>query len=329
MPGWTRAQLRHIARLFRFGRRPAATVYESLGNNFFMELAPGWLNLGLWEGLGDAEAAVAPRRLVETLCEALPRGGTILDVGNGLGVQDPVIAERVRPRRLVALNLSEFQLRAGRAALAEAGAAPVVGDAIRLPVRTGSVDGIISVEAPFHFASRPAFFAEARRVLRPGGVLTLSDFAVPRMPRGPVEFLAGVWTMRFWGLHRAMLASPAEIGHQLRAAGFVAVSVRRCGPAVIDPALRFIRGQFPTLVGVPWLQRWGARVMIDQCLYLRRHDILDYVLVHAKAPTTDGPGGTAVQSHGTGRGGQARKRLARRASRNVRGSVDWQRINEV
>ncbi|HYZ11720.1 MAG TPA: hypothetical protein VE962_07475, partial [Actinomycetota bacterium] len=62
--GLTPANLRHILRLFRQGRRPAVTVYESLGEDFFLAPAPGWLNLGWWEGEGDeAEAARAPERL--------------------------------------------------------------------------------------------------------------------------------------------------------------------------------------------------------------------------------------------------------------------------
>jgi SAM-dependent methyltransferase len=282
MAGWTRAQIRHVFRMFRFGRQPAATVYESIGNDFFLAFAPGWLNLGLWEGPGDdAEAPTAPRRLVETLCDDLPTGGVILDVGNGLGAQDPVIAERVRPRRLVALNISEYQLCAGRAWLDAAGAAPLAADATHLPLAERIADGVISVEAPFHFPSRVAFFAEAKRVLRPGGVLVMSDFAVPRMPRGLFEYVSGIWSMRFWGLRRAMLASPQDIAEQLRGAGFADVTVRPCGAQVIDPAIRVMRRRFRGLRGVPRLHRLGARVMLAQWAYLRRRGLLDYVLVRA------------------------------------------------
>ena len=35
--------------------------------------------------------------MVRTLALALPAGGTILDVGNGLATQDPLIAEAIRP----------------------------------------------------------------------------------------------------------------------------------------------------------------------------------------------------------------------------------------
>ena len=129
----------------------------------------GWLNLGLWEGDGcDAgEAPVAVRRLVREVAAPLPRGGDVLDVGNGLGAQDPVIAEVAPPRSLTALNITLSQLRRrSRAARGGRRASAVNGDAYADAVpRRRSFDGVISVEAAFHFPSRAAFFAEALRVL--------------------------------------------------------------------------------------------------------------------------------------------------------------------
>ncbi|MGH3112910.1 MAG: hypothetical protein ACRDOP_05530, partial [Gaiellaceae bacterium] len=63
--------------MLRYGANPAATVYDSIGSDFFLALAPGWLNLGLWEGDGGdpSEAPVAVRRLVERIAAALPQGG--------------------------------------------------------------------------------------------------------------------------------------------------------------------------------------------------------------------------------------------------------------
>ncbi len=43
--GWTSRHLRHIAGIFRQGHNPAARVYESIGPDFFLAPAPGWLNL--------------------------------------------------------------------------------------------------------------------------------------------------------------------------------------------------------------------------------------------------------------------------------------------
>ena len=82
------------------------------------------MNLGLWEGDGSdpAQAPVAVRRLVRRLAEALPVDGDVLDVGNGLAAQDPLIAEVARPRSLTALNITLSQLEAGGERVHEAGA---------------------------------------------------------------------------------------------------------------------------------------------------------------------------------------------------------------
>jgi SAM-dependent methyltransferase len=213
--GWTREQLRHVGRLWRFSSNPAATVYDSIGADFFLAPAPGWLNLGLWQGAGDeAEAAVAPRRLVEVMAARLPRGGVVLDVGNGLGVQDPVIAEVAMPHALIAINITESQLRAGRSHLADAGVHPVVADATRIPLGDGSVDAVISVEAAFHFT--------------PGLLRRGATGAAPRRPPGHVRHQ-----------HRAAAS------HARRAAG------RRHQPAVLGVAAdrRRQRGNDPPAGG--------------------------------------------------------------------------------
>jgi len=284
MPTWTRAQLRHVLRLFRYDRQPAATVYESLGSDVFGAFEPGWLNLGYWDGPGDErESALAPRRMVEQVCANVPRGGRVLDVGNGLGAQDVVIRELLRPDRLIAVNVSHFQLREGRSRLARARADPVTADATRLPIASGSMSAVISIEAAFHFSSRAAFFAEAHRVLRPDGRIALSDIVVRRRPRGLFEVLAGVWTLRFWGLRRASVATADEVAEQLTAAGFADVDARRCGEVVIDPALRLLSRRFAANSAAPRLHRWGARAMVAQWGYLRRRGVLDYVLLSARA----------------------------------------------
>ena len=284
---WTREHLIHAARLLKQGRNPAAAVYDSIGPDFFLALDEGWLNLGLWEGDGSdpAEAPVAVRRLVETLAADLPRGGTILDVGNGLGAQDPVIARVAEPSRLVALNITWSQLVAGREYLEEARALPVNGDATRIPLRDGCADGVISVEAAFHFSSRARFFPEAYRVLAPGGVLSMSDVPTERMPRGPAELLAGLTQLRVWGLKPSVAATAEEIAAMARRAGFEEVEARLVGDRVIGPALRSVRTRLEDRDReAPSAMRLAARVMLAQTDLLWRNGVVDYLLLRATKP---------------------------------------------
>jgi SAM-dependent methyltransferase len=283
--GWTAEHVRHAAGIVRQDRNPAARVYESIGSDFFLELAPGWLNLGLWDGPGcEDEAEEACRRLVRTLASELPAGGVIADVGNGLGTQDPLIAELVRPRRLIAVNITAWQLVAGRDRLRQAAAGPVAGDATRLPITDQSLDGIISVEAAFHFRSRKAFFDECYRVLRPGGVLTISDISVQHWPAMPGELLAALTQLRVFGLRRTMAMTAGQITTAARAAGLVQVRASRCGERVIAPALRLTADRLARARPAPAGQHIAARLLLSQVDLLWRRHIIDYLLLRAIRP---------------------------------------------
>jgi SAM-dependent methyltransferase len=281
----TRANLRHAAALVRFGRNPAATVYDSIGSDFFLALDEGWLNLGLWEGDGSdpSEAPVAVRRLVIRMAQDLPDGGDLLDVGNGLAAQDPVIAEVAHPRSLTALNITWSQLVAGRARLAAADARAVNGDACRMPFAGRAFDGVIGVEAAFHFPSRARFFAEAYRVLRPGGVLTISDVPVRRFPSSPREVVAGVAMLRLWGIRSSAAATTGEIEALARAAGFDDVRSVLAGDRVIAPAFRAVRDRVASGQGDA-LHRLAARTMLREAELLWDRDVLDYLFLTARKP---------------------------------------------
>ena len=286
---WTRQNIRHALSVARYGRNPAATVYDSLGSDFFLALAPGWLNLGLWQGDGSDpdEAPVAVQRLVETIAAELPTGGDVLDIGNGLAEQDPLIADVARTRTLTAVNITLSQLKAGHDRLAEAGANGVNADATRLPLRSGSFDGVISVEAAFHFPSREWFFAEAFRVLRPGGVLSMSDIPTTRVPRTPGEMLAAFTQLRAWGLGVHAAATAEETVGLAHDAGFIDVRAESVGERTIGPALRFVRDRLDRAHGSSELARsyeLAMRFMLRQVDLLWRRGVLDYLLLRAEKP---------------------------------------------
>jgi SAM-dependent methyltransferase len=83
--------------------------------------------------------------------------GVVLDVGGGR--EAPLDA--AWPKEAIRYRIDAFpHVKPG-----------LVGDAIVLPIRAGSVDGVVMCELLEH-VERPALaIAEARRVLRPGGVL--------------------------------------------------------------------------------------------------------------------------------------------------------------
>jgi SAM-dependent methyltransferase len=169
----------------------------------------------------------------------------------------------------------------------KAAALGVTGDATRLPIADQSIDGVISVEAAFHFRSRRAFFDECFRVLKPGGVLSISDIATERLPLGPLELLAGITQMRIFGLRPSAAMTADQIAEAAHAAGFTAVDVTVCGDLVIAPALQLIGHRLratPTAPGAPTGQRTAARLLLSQVELLWRRQIIQYILLRAVRP---------------------------------------------
>ena len=160
----------------------------------------------------------------------------------------------------------------------------MAADAVRLPFADGSLDGIISVEAAFHFRSRKAFFAECYRVLRPGGVLSMSDIAVQRWPVLPAELLSGLTQLRVFGLRPSMAMTAGQIGAAARGAGLAGVEVTACGDRVLAPAVRLTRGRLAGETAAPAGQRAAARLLLWQVDLLWRRRIIDYLLLRAVRP---------------------------------------------
>ena len=128
--------------------------------------------------------AAAAERLTRRLCDAagVRPGDRVLDAGCGLGGTLASLDQRFLGLSLTGLNIDPRQVtRAAERVVPRAGNQLTfhVGDACRMPFADASFDHVLAVECIFHFPSRARFFAEARRVLRPGGRLTLCDF-VPR-----------------------------------------------------------------------------------------------------------------------------------------------------
>jgi ubiquinone/menaquinone biosynthesis C-methylase UbiE len=108
----------------------------------------------------------------------LDSGERVLEVGPGVGYYSVAFARRVGPTgRLVCLDLQPEMLHATRGRFAAAG---VEGDCIRanglaLPLRAGSVDRVVLITVLGELPDRAAGLAEVRRVLRPGGRLSVSE----------------------------------------------------------------------------------------------------------------------------------------------------------
>jgi ubiquinone/menaquinone biosynthesis C-methylase UbiE len=140
----------------------------------------------------------------------------VLDVGCGTGILATRIGEDGQGARVLGCDLSMGMLRH---AAARVRGAWVQGDALRLPLRDGALDAVVSTQA-FHFLpDRRAALAEFHRVLRPGGLLVIAMLN-PRTPAvSRLLSRAGTRILGagFWPTRAELRAEMASSGFEVRA----------------------------------------------------------------------------------------------------------------
>jgi SAM-dependent methyltransferase len=186
-----------------------------------------------------------------------PAPATVLDVGGGPGAYAVPLALAGYEVHLVdAMPLHVAQAREAAAAAETRLASVAVGDARSLDFPTGSADAVLLLGPLYHLLEaeeRIAALAEARRVLRPDGVLAgaaISRFAslLESLRHGwGADHAAIVDSGLTTGTHRnpgavprffttAHFARPDELAAEVTAAGFAAVTVLAVeGPGTLVP----------------------------------------------------------------------------------------------
>jgi arsenite methyltransferase len=161
---------------------------------------------------------------VPTAIADLHEGETVLDLGSGAGADVLISARRVAPSgKAYGLDMTDEMLELARRNAAEAGAANaefLKGYVEAIPLPDASVDVIISNCVINLAADKAKVFAEAGRVLRPGGRFAVSDVvADPDMDAATRADMAA-WTGCIAG---ALTREEFEAG--LAGAGFTDIEI--------------------------------------------------------------------------------------------------------
>ncbi len=286
-----RESLRHLNWVYNpFQSLGVSQVYDLLSTR--APTARGlWLNLGYWREartLDDACTAMA-----DLLAERAGMGSTdrVLDVGFGFADQDLRWARHPGVQAITGLNITASQVAVARARVAEAGLADRIdlreGSATAMPLPDAAFDVVTALECAFHFDTRERFFAEAFRVLRPGGRLVLADIL-------PMPAAEGVSARLRQRLSWAMMASKFPIpeanlytreGYAARLAtqGYCEAAVDSIRDRVYVPLHRCLTRDRAPISRLHPILRLPARLALalDAAAVYQG---LDYVLAFARKP---------------------------------------------
>lgn len=142
----------------------------------------------------DAMDFAEPNRAVVARLAELGARGRMLDVGTGPGHILLLVVERFPDAEVVGLDLSPRMLEhAARRRAGSPHAARIaleLGDAKGLPFPDASFDVVFSNTILHHIPDPRTLLAEARRVLRPGGVLLIRDLYRPPTAARALELVA-------------------------------------------------------------------------------------------------------------------------------------------
>jgi demethylmenaquinone methyltransferase/2-methoxy-6-polyprenyl-1,4-benzoquinol methylase len=143
---------------------------------------------------------------------ALRPGSTVLDIACGTG-------DLCRELQAAGLDPVGVDLSYGMLAAARTSAPLLQGDALRLPVRAGVLDGVTCGFALRNLVDLAPFLDELARTLRPGGRIALLEVATP--PNPVLRWGHGVYFGRVVPLIGRALSDPAAYRYLPRSVAYL------------------------------------------------------------------------------------------------------------
>jgi len=254
----------------------------------------GYLNFGLWER-GIKEYIQAAENLVHRMGTllGLNEQSLLLDVGCGMGAQDIYLSQNFAPQQIDAIDVTWKHIEHGKRRAREANCDDRVrfhhGTATSLPFPDHSFTHLLSIEAPEHFHTREMFLREAKRVLKPGGIIALADYSLKRAPKNLADKFIVEAARRLWNVPRENVDTAESYREKLRRTGFKDIGIQEVGALTI-PGYYFEQRRPEVIREVTKIRGFIAGRLggvIDVAVYKAfKTGLLEYILVRAESSAT-------------------------------------------
>lgn len=214
-----------------------ASHYDEL-DRFYREIWGEHVHHGLWVR-GDETQAQAVRQLAELVAReaAVTKGTRVVDIGCGYGATAQLLADEF------GAEVTGFTISQAQYAIAQTRAggkgnpAYVCGDWLTNTLPADSFDAAIAIESSEHM-DKPGFFAQAQRVLRPGGRLVVNAWLSCESPtrnqeRWLIEPICREGRMPHLGAESDYRRLATEAGFRLEKFQDVTQQIARTWPMIV------------------------------------------------------------------------------------------------